>query len=57
MTFVNEDVIDTQLVEDQAIVFFLRGQQVFQPLCALGFLLLQVLDDVAVRTGGVGGST
>ena len=48
-------MVDAQLVEDQAVVFFLLGQQVFQALLAPGFLLLQRLDDVAVRAGRVGG--
>ena len=55
MTLVNIDVVDAQLVEDQAVVFFLLGQQVLQPLLAPGFLLLQVFDDVAVRAGRLGG--
>ena len=57
MTLVNVDVVDTELVKDQAVVFFLLGQQVFQPLLAPGFLLLEGFDDVAVRAGRLGGRT
>ena len=53
MRLVDEEVIDAELVEDQAVVFFLLGEQVFEALLAPGFLLLQVFDDVAVRAGGV----
>jgi len=56
MRLVNEHVVNPQLVEDQAVVFLLRGQQVLEPLLALGFLLLQVFEDVAVRAGRLGGS-
>jgi hypothetical protein len=48
VTLVNVDVIDPELVEDQAIVFFLLGQEVFQPFLTLGLLLLQGLDDVGL---------
>ena len=55
VAFVNEDVVDAQFVKDQAVVFFLCGQEVFEPFLAFGFLLLDGLDDVAVRAGGLGG--
>ena len=55
MTLVNEDVVDAQLVKDQAVVFLLLGQEVFQTLLAPGFLLLERLDDVAVRARRLGG--
>ena len=45
---VDEEVIDAQLVEDQAVVLLVLGEQVLQPLLAVGLLLLDGLDDVAV---------
>ena len=56
MALVNEDVVNAQLVKDQAVVFFLSGQEVLQPFLALGLLLLNGLDDVAVRPGCGGAS-
>ena len=54
MRLVDEDVIDAQLVEYQPIVLLVFGQQVFQPLLAAGFLLLDRLDDVAAAVRGIG---
>src|SRR5437879_3218242 len=54
VTLVNVDVIDTQFVKDQAVVFFLCGQEVFEAFLALGFLLLNGFNDVAVCAGRVG---
>ena len=56
MRLINEDMVDAQLIEDQAVIFFLLGQQLFQALLAPGFLLFECFDDVAVRAGGLGGS-
>ena len=47
MRLVDEDMIDAQLVEHQPVVLLVLGQQVFQPLLAAGFLLLDGLDEVA----------
>ncbi len=38
--FVDEQVVDAQLVEHQAVVLLLLGEQVLEPLVATGFLLL-----------------
>ena len=50
---VDEDVIDAQLVEHQPVVLLVLGEQVFQALLALGLLLLDGLDEVAVGAGRV----
>src|SRR2546421_12961383 len=55
MRLINVDMIDTQLVKDEAVVFLLLGEQVLEALLALGFLLLQVFDDVAMCAAGVRG--
>ena len=44
-------MVHAQLVKDQAVVFFLFGQQICEAFLAPGFLLLQRLEDVAVRVG------
>src|SRR5271166_2728930 len=51
---VNEDMIDAQLVEHQAVVLLVLGSQVFQPLLAAGLLLLDRLRQVAAAAGAVG---
>ena len=51
---VNEQMVDSQFVEDQPIVLLLAGQQVLEPGFAGGLLLLEVLADVAVGFRGVG---
>jgi hypothetical protein len=51
--FVDEDVIDAQLVEDKAVVLLLLGQEFFQAFFAIGLLLLDGLDEVAVGAGRV----
>ena len=58
MRLVDEDVIDAKFVEHQPVILLVLGQQVFQPLFALGLLLFDGLDEVAavrvvVRAGAV----
>jgi len=48
VAFVNEDVVDAELVENQAVILLVLGQEVFQALLALGFLLFDGLDEVAL---------
>ena len=48
MRLVDEDVIDAELVEHQAVVLLVLGEQVLQPFLARGLLLLDGLDEVAV---------
>src|SRR3989442_275164 len=55
-TLVNVDMVNAQFVKDQAVVFFLFGEEFFQSFLALRFLLLDGLDDVAVCAARVGGS-
>src|SRR5712691_6668972 len=55
-TLVDVDVVDAEFVEDQAVVFFLFGEEFFQSFLALRFLLLAGLDYVAVYAARVGGS-
>ena len=47
---VDEEVIDPKLVEDQAVVFLVLGEELLQPLLPPGLLLLDGLDDVPVGT-------
>ena len=54
MRLVDEDMVDAQLIEDEPVIFLVLGEQVFQPRFAFGFLLLDGLDEVAVRVGGLG---
>src|SRR5215470_16178275 len=56
MTLINVDMVNAQLVEDQAVIFLLLGQQVLQTLFAPGFLFFERFDDVTVGAGGVSGS-
>jgi hypothetical protein len=55
VTLVNEQVVNAQLVKDQAVVFFLCGQEVFEAFLTFGLLFLNGFNDVAVRTGRVSG--
>ena len=48
VAFIDEDVVDAQLVEDQAVILLVLGQQVFQAFLALGFLLFDGLEEVAL---------
>ena len=52
--FVNENVIDAEFIKDQAVVFLVLGQQVFQLVLRGGFLFLDGLDEIAVGTFGPG---
>ena len=45
---VDEEVIDAELVKDEAVVLLVLGQKLLEPLLAVGFLLLDGLDDVPV---------
>jgi hypothetical protein len=57
MTLIDTEMIDAQFIEDQAVVFFLLGEEVFEALLTPGFLLLQIFEDVAVCAGRLGGCT
>ena len=48
MRLVDEDVIDAQFVEHQAVVLLVLGQQVFEAFFPGGLLLLDGLDEIAV---------
>ena len=54
MRLVDEDMIDAEFVEDEAVILLLLGQQVFQALDAGDFLLLDLLDEVATCALGAG---
>ena len=54
---VNEDVIDAEFVKHQAVVLLVLGQKLFEPLLAVGFLLLDGLDEVPVAARGVAAGT
>ena len=49
MRLVDEDVIDAEFVEYQSVVFFVASQQVLQTLGAVGFLLFDGFDQVAIH--------
>jgi hypothetical protein len=51
LALVKENLVDTQLVEDQAIVLLVLGLQVFEPLFPAGLLFFDGLDDVAAGRG------
>ena len=53
LRFVHEHLIDAELIEDQAVVFFFLGEQLFQPLFAPLLLFLDRFDDIAVRLTGI----
>jgi len=48
MGLVDEQVIDAEFVKDQPVVFFVFSEQILKLGLAVGFLLLDRLDDVAV---------
>ena len=52
---VDEQVVHAQLVEHQAVILLVLGEQVLEPLLAGGLLLLDGLDDVALGTRRVAG--
>ena len=45
---IDEEVIDAELVKHEAVVLLVLGQKLLEPLLAVGFLLLDGLDEVAV---------
>jgi hypothetical protein len=56
--FIDEEVIDAELVEDQAVVLLALRQQVAQPFIAALLLFLEGLEDVVLAplAGLLGGA-
>ena len=52
MGLVDEQVVDAEFIKDQAVVFLVLGEQGFQTFDPRGFLLLDGLDQVAIRSLG-----
>ena len=54
LRFIDEQVIDAQFIEDEPIILLVLGEQLLQSYFAGGLLLLDHLDEIAVRPGRVG---